>query len=142
MLYHRSPRDPPPPRRSKRKSDDIEETPSKKKKAKAATHEPVDDSSERQPKWSKLASALEQPSSSPARTPIANEASASGSAAASPATTENKPRRKKEITGKNVGGWISPHFSKELDRSWLERQKPAKTFDLSTYVPQVGDTVL
>jgi hypothetical protein len=141
MLYHRSPRDPPPPRRSKRKSDDIEETPSKQKKAKAATPEPVD-SSERQPTWSKLASALEQPSSSLASAPIANEVLALGSAAASPATSENKPRRKKEISGKNVGGWISPHFSKELDRSWLERQKMAKTFDLSTYVPQIGDTVL
>jgi hypothetical protein len=43
---------------------------------------------------------------------------------------------------KNVGGWISPEFSEEIDRSWLSGDAPTKQFDVSKYVPQVGDTVL
>lgn len=44
--------------------------------------------------------------------------------------------------GRNVGGWISPEFSDVIDRSWLSGDAPTKQFDLSSYVPQVGDTVL
>ena len=47
---------------------------------------------------------------------------------------------------KNVGGWISPDFSKDIDRSWLEGHVPPynnkQAFHLSTYVPQIGDIVL
>lgn len=43
---------------------------------------------------------------------------------------------------RNVGGWISPEFASMIDRSWLERDGPTEKFDLSTYAPQVGDTVL
>ena len=46
--------------------------------------------------------------------------------------------------GRNLERSISPRFSKELDRSWLERETPfsTATFDLSSYVPQAGDLVL
>ena len=47
---------------------------------------------------------------------------------------------------KNVGGWISPDFAKDIDRSWLEGHVPPynnkETFNLSTYVPQIGDIIL
>jgi hypothetical protein len=43
---------------------------------------------------------------------------------------------------RNVGGWISPDFSNDLDRSWLENVTPSKPFNVCNYVPQVGDTVL
>ena len=79
---------------------------------------------------------------------------------------------KKQITGRRggtgktkdaryVGGWMSPHFAQELERSWLERTKPlpktivvpnkaaklatvkkTAVFDLQNYVPQVGDIVM
>jgi hypothetical protein len=47
---------------------------------------------------------------------------------------------------KNVGGWISPDFAKDIDRSWLEGHVPPynnkQAFNLSSYVPQSGDIVL
>ena len=47
---------------------------------------------------------------------------------------------------KNVGGWISPDFAKDIDRSWMEGCVPPynnkQAFNLSTYVPQIGDIVL
>ena len=47
---------------------------------------------------------------------------------------------------KNVGGWISPDFVTDIDRSWLEGHVPPynnkQAFNLSTYVPQIGDIVL
>lgn len=58
-----------------------------------------------------------------------------------------------DVTGKAakrqakiVGGWISPYFAKDIDRSWLEGHVPPcnnkQAFNLSTYVPQIGDIVL
>jgi len=76
------------------------------------------------------------------------------------------PGWRKNKDARYVGGWMSPQFSQELDRSWLERTKPlTKTivvpedtiktmhtssvtvkktavFDLQQYVPQAGDIVL
>jgi hypothetical protein len=42
----------------------------------------------------------------------------------------------------NVGGWISPNFAREIDRSWLEQDANHDSFELARYVPQVGDVVL
>lgn len=49
---------------------------------------------------------------------------------------------KKRKKGRNVGGWVSPVFSEEIDRSWLASDKFTLNFELSKYVPQIGDTVL
>jgi hypothetical protein len=136
MLHYRSPKDPPPPRRSKRKSDvdDVPRTPAKKR-TKPAQPEQAE-SSEKEPScsWTNLASALEGPSVAIA--PPSSHDSPQGT----PTADNNKLKKKKEP--RNVGGWISPPFAAEVDRSWLEREKPIKDFDFSTYVPQVGDTVL
>lgn len=47
---------------------------------------------------------------------------------------------------KNVGGWISPDFAKDINRSWLDGHVPPynnkQAFNLSSYVPQIGDIVL
>lgn len=43
---------------------------------------------------------------------------------------------------RNVGGWVSPNFATAIDREWLERDTTVDSFDISAYVPQVGDTVL
>ena len=51
-------------------------------------------------------------------------------------------KKKRDNMGRNVGGWISPKFANELERSWLERDALPLKFDLPTYVPQIGDTVL
>jgi hypothetical protein len=48
-------------------------------------------------------------------------------------------RRKK---ARNVGGWVSPLFSAEIDRAWIESDKFEPKADLFKYVPQIGDTVL
>lgn len=42
----------------------------------------------------------------------------------------------------NVGGWVSPTLSIEIDRSWLQRKGPMEEFDLTYYAPQAGDLVL
>ena len=48
-----------------------------------------------------------------------------------------------EQAARNVGGWVSPHFSAMIDRSWLDStDRPVHDFDPSTFVPQVGDVVL
>lgn len=57
----------------------------------------------------------------------------------SPESNNNKQRIR---LVRNVGGWISPDFSKDVDRSWLECNKPMQPFDVRYFVPQVGDTVL
>ena len=54
--------------------------------------------------------------------------------------TTTVPMQRKR--GRDVGGWISPEFSAVIDRSWLSGDAPTKQFDLSNYVPQVGDIVL
>jgi hypothetical protein len=80
-------------------------------------------------------------------------------------TTTTTKRPKKTRDARFVGGWMSPRFSKELDRTWLERTKPidnrpivlvpdniskragvsakkTAVFDLGKYVPQAGDIIL
>jgi hypothetical protein len=52
---------------------------------------------------------------------------------------DGKTKKKREL---NVGGWISPSFSPTVSRSWLEKDQATKRFQLDSYVPQVGDTVL
>jgi hypothetical protein len=55
-------------------------------------------------------------------------------------TTPFDARRRRNA--KNVGGWVSPTFAKEIDRNWLNGDRPPERFDLRKYVPQVGDIVL
>lgn len=43
---------------------------------------------------------------------------------------------------RNVGGWVSPAFAEQLDRSWLDLDSPPSQFDPSAFVPQIGDCVL
>jgi hypothetical protein len=58
------------------------------------------------------------------------------------AKTKTLPFKQRKRVARNVGGWISPDFSEKIDRSWLQEIKAPKSFDLSKYVPQVGDIVL
>ena len=48
------------------------------------------------------------------------------------------PRRRNA----NVGGWVSPTFSCQIDRSWLSGDHYESKLNLSTYVPQAGDIIL
>ena len=85
-------------------------------------------------------------------------------------STEDAPsatakKQKKPRDARFIGGWMSPKFTKELDRAWLERTKPidnrpvilvpenaaklsgvspkkTAVFDLGSYVPQAGDIIL
>ena len=50
--------------------------------------------------------------------------------------------KQRKRVARNVGGWVSPEVSDKIDRSWLSGDEPPSQFDLSNYVPQVGDTVL
>lgn len=53
----------------------------------------------------------------------------------------DNPTNKRRIV-RNAGGWISPTFSSKLDRSWISKNEPSPNFDISDYVPQIGDIVL
>lgn len=54
----------------------------------------------------------------------------------------DRPGTKRKRNARNVGGWVSPQFAFEIDRSWLDQDNTKAHFDLYSYVPQTGDTVL
>lgn len=128
-LLDRSPKDPPPLRRSKRSSSgendedgdillhDLKVSKIPENKASLIIDENafIDDAVASQPL---------------PKEDTANEEETSGTA---------KQRRK---IVRNVGGWVSPDFAEEIDRSWLDNDSSAVDFNLSTYVPQIGDIVL
>ena len=127
VLVERAPKDPPPPRRSKRSSvaeDDLEpETPAKKpaepKKKQPAEDSPVGDEY-----------------SGVAVVPVVS------STVEVEESNERSTRQGRKRSVRNVGGWVSEQFSSKIDREWLSLDTPPNLFDLSRYVPQVGDLVL
>lgn len=131
VLLESAPSDAPAPRRSKRSAADEDQndppTPKKKSTASALNKRkpeaPIDDDD--------LTLSIAEP--------ILDDSPAEDEGV-SAEKSDTVAQRKR--VARNVGGWISPEFSKEIDRSWLERNAPDENFDLSTYVPQVGDTVL
>lgn len=181
LLFARSPKDPPPPRRSKRSRDDEELDSStsakqrvrnglgtpKTKRAKAtnadASSSSPNDAAAEDDAWTRMAASLAavsavQDSVFDAKPPADPTLSVAAANPPADASTKRK-HQKKQKDARNVGGWISPHFSQELDRSWLTRSKPLKSvsvvpqgavgkgdnttsFDLKRWVPQVGDIVL
>ena len=148
LLLERSPPDPPPPRRGSRKRDS----------STAAVDEPEPDAKKRcsdspdaskgrlaDGSWGSLAAAItaENLSSSAQIRPETSSPEAALIESDSQSTTLEKPKKKKrELVPKNVGGWVSPAFSKNVDRSWLESDSPPKKFDVARYVPQIGDTIV
>ncbi|KAL3940731.1 MAG: hypothetical protein SGBAC_004782 [Bacillariaceae sp.] len=112
MLYNRSPKDPAPPRRSKRNSTGGDPA-EEEEEAQAKNGDDKRDDG-----WTNMV--VEKPTGPTEATPTKN--------------------RKKDV--RNVGGWVSPIFGQELERSWLERENALPNFDLDSYVPQVGDTIL
>ena len=124
-LQHTSPMDPPPPRRSSRgnTADDnillLHPTKTTPKKKRTTQHGRVDHECPMDDPPPCLETAMEE--------------------------SEGKGTTTKR-QAKNVGGWISPDFAKDIDRSWLECLVPPQSnkqaFNLSTHVPQIGDIVL
>ena len=53
-----------------------------------------------------------------------------------------KKMRTKTVKARNVGGPVSPNFSKALQRKWLENDVPMAANAGGEFVPQVGDVVL
>jgi len=132
MFLERAPKDPPPPRRSKRSAADDEEE------------------AESAPPKKKASSGAAQKSSSPSTNdedirlheaqPKLDLENNEGEAADTNEKSSKVKLRKRVV--RNVGGWVSPEFAAEIDRSWLASDTPPDRFDLSKYVPQAGDTVL
>ena len=138
------PKDQPPPRRSKRKSGgdeaetEILENPAKKKKGDKV---PGDTASEFAKSSAKahheaLSHAAAQASLSQAEYSLENRNADSPQVNKGPSS---QTKRRREL---NVGGWVSPLFAASVNRSWLEKDSAPKSFDLKTYVPQPGDTLL
>ena len=130
VLLERAPKDPPPPRRSTRAAIEPEKeasTPKKKGRpfGKKMDEKTIDSTSAEG--WSPASS-----SSLPIETdPLQSS---------SPPKQQQEQGAKRRRLSRNVGGWISPNLAQVLDRKWLERD--SDKFDLSAYVPQVGETVL
>lgn len=123
-MLSRAPKDPPPPRRSKRgDGDEVVENATTKNGSKRedGNRNSSDDTGDT---LRELQAGL-----------VVSEDDVH-----SPAKGQSTKGRKRNA--RNVGGWVSPNFSTEIDRRWLQRDKADDEFDISAYVPQVGDTVL
>ena len=136
LLSQRAPKDPPPPRRSKRKTDEEStepaQSPAKKKKGDKQTKE--SGALDGMEQVGRISSAATQASLSQAETLLSKPPDGTLEKAEG-----TKTKKKREL---HVGGWVSPIFSATVDRSWLEKDSPHKSFDLKTFAPQPGDTVL
>lgn len=120
-LLSRAPKDPPPPRRSRRgDGDEVVESPTTKNGTKGIGGD--------------------RNSSGDTLRELQAGLLVSEEDVDSPAKGQSTKGRKRNA--RNVGGWVSPNFSTEIDRRWLQREKADVEFDISAYVPQVGDTVL
>lgn len=147
LLLERAPRDPPPPRRGTRKRDSsaVDEL---EQDAKKRAIESPDPSKERlaDGSWGSLAAAITAETLSSSAAQGDREKSSPEAIldeADSQLTASAKPKKKKrEVMPRVVGGWVSPAFAQEVDRSWLETDNPPKKFDASTYIPQIGDTIV
>lgn len=132
MLLERAPKDPPPPRRSQRGSNDVSVSATESHSHATKSSKPSDQDDVG--RWADLLPGTVDPGvvgSSPEKD------SAEADECGSPA---RKTKRKRNL--RNVGGWVHPDFAEKIDRSWLERDSQPLELDLSSYVPQVGETVL
>jgi hypothetical protein len=134
IFLERAPKDPPPPRRSRRSLADNEDQ-------SAESNTPTKKAAAPRQKGSKQ---ISPPSDDNDDVRLQRAVSMLNLSSEDVSSANDKPgnvKQRKRVV-RNVGGWISPQFSKELDRAWLMVDGPTEKFDLSTYVPQVGDTVL
>lgn len=145
LLLERAPKDPPPPRRGgrQRKSEGSDETQS----LKFQQHSTIAN-------LTKSQSQLESTRSLPNVGGWRSLATAIVSERIRSSTGDETYVDLKENTAgyqtgvlkrkkcRNVGGWVSPLFAAEIDRSWVEMDTFDPKFELSQYVPQIGDTVL
>jgi len=121
-LLERTPKDPPPPRRSKRKDADETEDATPKKRTKKENGNS---------KKSEMGDTMRN---------LQTELVVTEEVDDSPTKEQSTKGRKRNA--RIVGGWVSPNFAAELDRAWLERDAAEDKFELSAYVPQVGDIIL
>jgi len=129
MFLERAPKDPPPPRRSKRSGPDEEpETSPQPAKKLAARKSESPSANEDDIRLHEVEPKLDLATKEEETVTGSNE--------------KQGPVKKRQRVVRNVGGWVSPEFAEEIDRSWLARDSPPDHFDLSTYSPQIGDTVL
>lgn len=148
LLLERSPRDPPPPRRGSRKRDSSTVTvdePEPDAKKRSVDSSDLSKGILADGSWGSLAAAItaENLSSSAQVRPETSSPVAALSESDSQSAMLEKPKKKKrEVIPKNVGGWVSPGFAKDVDRSWLESDSPPKKFDAARYIPQIGDTIV
>jgi hypothetical protein len=139
LLLERAPRDLPPPRRETRRRNapdaeaDSENIQDSKKEA--------DDSQSESPPVKQV------PGLSAALAAEALDSStknADENEGESVADSASQPRKKRDRPARNVGGWVSPAFSAAISRDWLENDSSSSSedWDPSSFVPQVGDTLL
>ena len=139
LLVERAPKDPLPPRQSDRKRRDSSEG---TKESAAVPVSPESDEKLNACEWQNLSAvvAAEQPSKIIDSTRTApDEADDIIADPARPKASKKGGLRRK---GANVGGWVSPNFASQIDRSWLAGDVYEWKMNLSTYVPQAGDIIL
>lgn len=146
MLLERSPRDPPPPRRGYRKRDpSTVDKPEQGAKKRAVDSPDASKGRLADGSWGSLAAAITAEnlnSSAQVRPETSSPEAALGESDSQSTTLEKPKKRKREVIPKNVGGWVSPAFAKDVDRSWLESDSSPKKFDAARYIPQIGDTIV
>lgn len=139
LLTKRAPRDPPAPRRGTRKrktlSGDTTETSNEGNLATAPDDETGNHIQD-------LAAAIAMDRlKSPSTSQVASSAPSDLPGKETSETGDGEKARKKPGI-RNVGGWVSPHFGSNVDRSWMEIDAYEKEFDHRTYCPQAGEVVL
>jgi cytoskeletal protein RodZ len=141
-----SPKDPPPPRQSDRKRRyQAPNTPTLDRMLESSPHPSSENEKvavSKNQQWQKLAaaiavvgqpiSALESPSAELHADEVDDETKTGHN------SKKGIPKRKT----RNVGGWVSPMFSNQIDRSWLDSDEIESSLSIYTYVPQPGDIVL
>jgi hypothetical protein len=139
LLVERAPKDPLPHRQSDRKRRDSSE---RKKVNTAVPVSPESDDKTNADDWQNLAAAIaaDQPSKIIDRTLSAPDEADDINADPSRAKGSKKGGLRRKNT--NVGGWVSPTFASQIDRSWLAGDAFDSKLNLSLYVPQAGDIIL
>ncbi|GKY91187.1 hypothetical protein MPSEU_000091400 [Mayamaea pseudoterrestris] len=142
ILLQRLPKDPAPPRRSRRSSAAASgvlgesPAPSTKKRARQTKDDVASLNQSASKEWPDV-QRLQDPCM------IEESHQSQEDEGKNMASRSNVRIRTRSV--RSVGGWISPNMAKLVDRTWLERDRPATfddSLDFSMYAPQVGEAIL
>lgn len=139
LLVERAPKDPLPPRQSDRKQRDGSDG---TKESSAVPVSPESDETINAGEWQNLAAVIAAEKTSETIDSSRSTPDEADDSNADPARAKVSKKGGVRRKSTNVGGWVSPTISSQIDRSWLAGDAYDWKLNLSTYVPQAGDIIL